>query len=223
MRGDDLIPPFWSFGGVVVTDLDGDGLVDVAVAATNVAGGPPHPGYLWVYRQSLPGMFDPPLQYGVGPDPWGLSAGDIDGDGLPDLVAATPSTVAPEPGVITSSGGFSLVRQDASNAGFFLPSQWLRTGGAAQDAAIAQLTGAALTDVIVADGVLNGRALLLEQNRLPGTFLPVSLQVDRGAEDVAVLINGDRLATSCRGGRCGRCVLSEAGGGFDPVAINPFP
>ena len=41
--GDVVIPPFWSRGGIVVADFNGDGRDDLAVAATYIAGPPPHP------------------------------------------------------------------------------------------------------------------------------------------------------------------------------------
>lgn len=176
--GDVIIPAFWSRSGIVVADFNGDGQSDVAVAAAYIAGPPPHPGYAEIYLQSAPGVFEAPARYGIGPDPWGMSAADVNGDGRLDLVIATPSTVAPEIDVITNSGGISLLRQDAALPGRFLSSQWIVTGGAAEDAAIAQLNGDVLADLVVADGVLvNGRALLLQQNPgEPGTFLaPVSL------------------------------------------------
>jgi len=224
--GGDVISPFWTHSGLVVADIDGDGRVDVAVTATYVAGPPPHPGYVQIYRQSSPGAFDAPVQYGVGPDPWGLSAGDFDGDGRPDLVAATPATVAPQPNVTGDSGGISILRQDPAIAGSFLPSQWVPTGGAATDAAIAQLTSDNLADVIVADGVLvNGRALLLEQNpSAPGTLLaPMSLLAGsgKGSEDLAVAdINGDGLSDIVLAAYDAVAVFYQrAGGGFDPVVI----
>jgi hypothetical protein len=224
----DAIPPFWMLSGLVVADIDGDGRVDVAVAATYVDGSPPHPGYVWIYRQTSPGTFDAPLQFSVGPDPWGLSAGDFDGDGRTDLVAATSATVAPQPNVIGNSGGISVLRQDPAQAGSFLASQWVPTGGAPTDAAISQLTNDNLADVIVADGVLvNGRALLLEQNpSIPGTLLaPVPLLAGsgKGSEDLAVAdINGDGRSDLVLAAADAVAVFYQrAGGGFDPVVIVP--
>jgi hypothetical protein len=224
--GSDMIPPFWSQGGVVVADLDGDGRQEVAVASTNIAGPPPHPGYVLIYHQSSPGTFEAPKQFRIGPDPWGLSVGDFNGDGWPDLVAAIPSTVPPEPNVIGNSGGISILLQDPGRHGSFLASQWVSTGGAANDAAIAQLTADNLADVVVADSVLvNGRALLLAQSATsPGTFLaPVSLLAGsgRGSEDLAVAdINGDGHSDIVLAAYNAVAVFYQrAGGGFDPVVI----
>ena len=220
------IPPFWTSAGLVVADFDGDGRVDVAVANAYVAGSPPHPGYIRIYRQSAPGAFDAPVQYSVGPDPWGLSTGDFDGDGLLDLVSATPATVAPQPNMIGDSGGISILRQDPARAGSFLPSRWVTTGGAPTDAAIARLTGDNLADVVVGDGVgANGRALLLEQSPSPpGTLLaPAWLLAHSGSDDLAVAdVNGDGRSDIVLAAYDKVAVLYQrSGGGFDPVVILP--
>jgi hypothetical protein len=225
---DDSIPPFWSYGGIVAADFDGDGRVDVAVASSYIAGPPPHPGFVDVYLQTAPGAIQWPAQYGIAADPWGLSAGDFDGDGTLDLVAATPSTLPPEVNVITDSGGVSILRQDAANPGRFLASAWTRTGGAAQAAAIGQLTGDAFADVVVADAVLvNARALLLAQDPMqPGTLLPpaaLSIGGGRGATEVTVGdLNGDTLPDVALAATDSVAVFyRNAGGGFDPVALHP--
>jgi len=225
--GTGHITPYWTSSGVVVADFNGDGRVDVAVATTYVASSPPHPGYVDVYLQNATGAFDAPVQYAIGPDPWGLTAGDFDGNGKLDLVAATPATVPPQPNVINNSGGISILRQDPALAGSFLPSQWVSTGGAATDAAIAQLTSDTLADVIVADGVLaNGRALLLEQDpSSPGTLLaPASLSAGsgQGSEDVAVAdIDGDGFSDIVLAAYDYVVVFYQRVGGFDPALLLP--
>jgi FG-GAP-like repeat/FG-GAP repeat len=221
----DPIPPFWSQGGVVATDFNGDGRTDVAVATTYIDAGPPHAGYVEVYLQTAAGSFDAPVRYAVGPDPWGLSVADVDGDGRPDLVVASPSTVAPQIGVINDSGGVAVLRQDPAKPGRFLASQWLRSGGAAEDVAAADLDGDGRADLVVADGVtVNSRALVLTQNpAAPGQFLaPRGLPTGSasGSQDVAVAdVNGDGLADIVLGASNSVVVLYQRAGGFAPPVL----
>ena len=224
--GSIVIPPFWIESGIVVADLDGNGLDDVAVASTYIAGPPPHPGYVEVYLQTSAGVFGAPVRYPVAADPWGMSAGDIDGDGLLDLVVATPSTVVPQINVTTNTGGVSILRQDHTNQGHFLDSQWIFTGGAATDAAIAKLDQDSLADLVVADGVLaNGRAMLYLQNpALPGEFQPPSYLLSgsgKGSEDLAVAdVNGDSLDDIVLAAYDSVVVFYQLpGGGFSSPAI----
>lgn len=189
--GGDVIPPFWSRGGVVASDLDGDGRVDVAVAATRIAGTAPHEGFVEVYLQAADGTFREPVRYVVAVDPWGLGVGDLDGDGRPDLVAASPNTQPLQPGAVSDTGVVSVLRQDPASPGRFLAAVMVPTGGAASAAAIGPLTPDTRADVVVADAVLaNGRVLLLAQDPArPGTLLaPIALPVGdgQGSTDVAV-------------------------------------
>jgi hypothetical protein len=227
-----VIPPFWSDSGLVVEDLDGDGRVDVALATTYIAGPPPHPGYVHVFLQSSPGVFAAPAQYPVAPDPWGLSAGDFDGDGRPDLVAATPATAPIAVNSINDSGAISLLRQDPARPGRFLAALQVATGGSAEDAVIGPMSGDFLADVAVADAVgVNARALLLAQDAAnPGTLLaPVSIPVGSGSEDMALAdVNGDGLAdVVLAAGDVVAVLYQRNGGGFDPASrlsagINPW-
>ena len=224
--GDVVIPPFWVWGQVVVADLDGDGRDDVAVAATLIDGGT-HRNSVQVFLRGAGGGFAAPTAYPLAFDPWGVSVGDLDGDGRPDLVVAIPASTPPQLNTPGDSGGLVLLRQDPATPGRFLAPVWVRTGGAAEACAVADLTGDGLADVAVADGVLvNGRILLLAQAPdPPGSFLPavpVPVAAGQGFSSlVAADVDGDGRPDLVLAGSGGLAVLHQrAGGGFTaPVLL----
>ncbi len=71
--------------GLAVADLDGDGRPDLVVACAGNAG---TPGNVAVLRQNpaSPGTFLPADLYGGYTGPVAVAVGDLDGDGLPDLI-----------------------------------------------------------------------------------------------------------------------------------------
>ena len=124
------INPFWSQTGLVVADFNGDGRVDVAVASTYIAGPPRHPGYAEVYLQATSGSFLPPVRCPVGPDPWGMSAGDVDNDGHLDLVVAD----------LNGDGRTDIVVANAGHA-------QIPVADGARRVAIADLNGDSIPDI----------------------------------------------------------------------------
>jgi hypothetical protein len=195
--GGSSIPPFWSQSGMVLGDFNGDGRLDVARANIYISGPPPHAGYVDVFLQNSAGRFDAPTQYATGPDPWGLAAGDLDGDGHLDLVAVTSRNGPAQINTISDSGGVSILRHDSAHPGQFLASNWIATGGAPESAAIADLNADGAGDLLVADAIIvNGRALLYLQDKVhAGAFLPpTSLQTGGGSVAVVLKdLNGDGL------------------------------
>lgn len=74
---------------VVVADLDGDGVRDLATAESVAASSGQQSGVVGVYLNRGNGAFDASWYYptNAAPDTRGLAVGDLNGDGLPDIAA----------------------------------------------------------------------------------------------------------------------------------------
>ena len=72
---------------ILATDLDGDGHRDIATA--NRIDGPVPAGNISVFMNRGDGSFDTARNYAASPDPLGLIANDLDGDGDADLATAS--------------------------------------------------------------------------------------------------------------------------------------
>ena len=194
--GTDDIPPIDMQTGVVATDLDGDGHVDVAVANTYLAGPPPHPGSVRVHLHdpSSPRSFRAAVSYDVGADPWDLTAADVTMDGLPDLIVATPA-----------GDQVWLLPQDPSHRGRFLAARSFATPRAPYQAAAADLDGDRRNDLAVAlnSTTPGGVALLFQNPAAPGDFLnAVHVPVGGGGTTIAVAdVNADGSADLLRASR----------------------
>jgi hypothetical protein len=80
---------------VAIVDLDGDGKLDIAVT---------HGGAVSVFVNQGGGAFLAPVDYTVGPDTCSVVAGDVNGDGKPDLVVSWLSN--------SGTGGVSVLMND---------------------------------------------------------------------------------------------------------------
>ncbi len=132
---------------VVAADFDGDGRLDVALAVARVSGPPPHDGAVrvWLQRTDPPGAFGAPVDVPVGPDPWVLRVADVDGDGVPDLVAMSSHGSA-DPAV-ASVDAVTVLRGDPSRRGSFLPAVTLHAGARLSDVVVTDLDGDGRPDI----------------------------------------------------------------------------
>ncbi len=172
---------------MLVADLNGDGILDVAVTGqTPLSGGVQflnNPGTILVFSGNGDGTFQQGIQYNpTGQINWALAAGDFNGDGLPDLVFASSRQSTPtQVGVMfgTPSGAFQSPASYPVGSIPGLP-------------ALADLNGDGILDMVAANGGINGNLSVLIGNG-DGTFKPaVSYPTAFGAGYVVVAdFNGD--------------------------------
>ena len=155
--------PLWVPTDVVVSDIDADGRADVLTLAMLSTSTSHREGRLLVYRQTSPAAFAAPDTFVVGIYPWRLSVGDLDGDGLTDLVVTDPDGRA-----------VWLLWQDPHNTGRFLPPQQIASDTVAYEAAIAELNGDGAPDIAITNESTSAQSILLhyQDPEHRGSFLP---------------------------------------------------
>lgn len=170
---------------VVVADLDGDGLNDIAVTIYNHGNG----DHLTVFRNSgsTPGnlRFDVPVDVPTGGGPEGLAVGDLNHDGKLDLVVA-------------NAGGQSVtVLRNFSVKGFIdiEPALTLSFPGTPHRVAIADFDGDGLPDIIVTSN--SGRLVSIFHHAPDPNAIAFDYRRDFGASDylndlAVVDIDGDK-------------------------------
>jgi hypothetical protein len=176
------------FNGVAAADMNRDGFTDLVAAAFWIREDGTRSSHIVVLLQDAarPGSFAMQGEYPYAPTlvtPQEIVAVDLQGDGLPDVVASS-----------LSEAGFRVFLNDPAAPGTLLPGAHY---GAGVDAvgwpklAVADMDGDARPDVVIADDAL--LACYPQSAASPGTFL-AARAIGAGFEGVGVGdVDGDGL------------------------------
>ncbi len=133
--------------GVATADFNGDGNVDLAIAANG--------GYVTVFMGTGTGKLkQKPAKYKLGRTPWAVAAADLNGDKHPDLA------------VTNISGYVSVLLNDGSGK-FNTPINYDAGGGGISDVEVADLRNNGKQDLVLAD---SSQAMVVLLNNGDGTF-----------------------------------------------------
>lgn len=174
---------------LVIGDLNGDSRPDLVIADASTSGN----AIVLFQDPANPGQFLPPTKLATGNSTAAVAIGDLNGDGAPDIVAATSDASG-------NNGAVYIFYQNAASAGTFLAAVTVPAGAQPQAVRIADVNHDGLQDIVVAnfgpgaDGKGSaGVSVLLQDAAHPGSFLPpVTYATHGGAIDVAVAdLDGD--------------------------------
>jgi hypothetical protein len=129
---------------------------------------------------------------------WSVAVGDIDGDGLPDVVTSYSiiSDAPPHPGFV------AVYLQDRTKPGHFLPEVTYAAGDDPSSVAVGDLNGDGRADIVTTNAILNVNGAgastvtaLLQDPARPGQFLAAtSYATGTNPQSVAIGdLNGDGL------------------------------
>jgi FG-GAP repeat len=158
---------------VVVADLNGDGLPDIAVGSESADLNNLGQAGVVVLLQQTPAAgakeptFATPVPYASN-SAIALAVGDVNGDGLQDIVTVTPGANS-----VSGTGAVNVLLNTPSSPGTFQSPVVYSAISNPVAVALGELSGKPLPDIAIADG--GGAAVLLNSSSNPGTFGAVLL------------------------------------------------
>jgi hypothetical protein len=146
---------------VVISDIDGDGTSDlVIVNAGDSSSGGNSSISIRLQDQASPGRFLTARNYASANGSRSVTAGDLNGDGRPDLAVAAVVYSSQSPGVVQA------FIQDITSPGTFLLPQSYRAGYTPQSIASGDFNGDGKPDLVSNDGPI----ILIQNPAQPGKF-----------------------------------------------------
>jgi hypothetical protein len=176
---------------IVAGDINGDGIPDLAFADLSSSGN----AIVMLQDATHPGQFQTPVVLATGGVTPSVAIGDLNGDGLGDVVAVNYDANG-------NNGVATVFFQNASSPGTFQTAVTFPAGAQPQSVRVADVNGDGLPDLVVAnrgpgsDGTGKaGVSVLLQDSAHPGSFLaPITYSTPWGAIDVAVAdLNADGM------------------------------
>jgi len=155
---------------IAVGDLNGDGLVDVAVTNFDVNG---QNGVVSIFFQdpSKPGTFLPVVNLDAASEPSGIVIADVNGDGVPDIVIASEGQTSDNTGV---AGATILLNSKDHPGTFGAPVTYAGQYGD-MGLAVGDLNGDGLPDIVLTSANYpqgtGSITVMLNQKSAPGTFV----------------------------------------------------
>lgn len=178
------VPTGGSPNMVAVGALSGSGNPDIVVADASVSGNV----IIVPHDPAHPGQFLAPVMLPTGATTSGVAIADVNGDGLPDIVASTYDSNG-------NNGAVVVFLQNKATPGTYATPVSYLAGAQPQAVRAADLRGIGVLDLVVAnlgpgtDGTgSSGVSVLLQNSTTPGTFTgfaaPVSYATASGTVDV---------------------------------------
>jgi hypothetical protein len=203
------LPNGYSPWAIAIGDFDQDGMPDLAVSDW-------HANKVSVFRNkgTVGGSisFSNRTDYTVGNSPQGIAVGDLDGDGLPDIVAAN-----------AGDGTLSILRSTSTPGSISFATTTQVTGPGAYYVAIADLDGDGIPDIASASNAESpGSVSVLRNTSTPGSIV-LAANVDYATDNAPVAIG---LADLDGNGTPDMVVLNQNGTNPNPdfsVLLNQSP